>query len=144
MGMLDHHERRTIGSTNKWIISSVQPDRDHALLTVTGMLDQESAAELRQRATGLLVAGARYLVVDLSQAYGAHPGILGLLAAASRRLTARQGWLKLTGAGPAVMEKLDEASLSDLFTIYRAATCRGDNGVDDASGSECVTRHPVA
>ncbi|MFC5996366.1 STAS domain-containing protein [Pseudonocardia hispaniensis] len=137
MGMLDH-ERHPTGSTGKLTISSVQPDRDHALLTVVGMLDHEAVAELCRRTAGLLVAGARYLVVDLSQAHGAHAELLGMLAGVSRRLVARRGWLKLVGAGPAVMEELDEASLSDLFTLYRAVTG------GDAAGAASVMRHCVA
>lgn len=129
MAILDRHTRGVSTDPTELIISSVQPDRDHALLTVTGWLVSAATAELAQRVEGLLIGGARYLVVDLSQAQGVHPEVIALLSATGRRLTADRGWLKLSGVGPAVLEELDEASLPDLFALYQAAIARdGRNG----------------
>nr|WP_147201271.1 STAS domain-containing protein [Pseudonocardia asaccharolytica] len=108
---------------------------------MTGPLNVGATAELAQRVEGLLVAGARYLVVDLSQAHGVRPGVLRLLTTTSQRLMASRGWLKLSGAGPTLLAELDEASLSDLFTLYQAAT--GQGGHDDTR-SAYPAPHQVA
>ena len=70
-------------------IRSVQPDRDHGVLEVAGALGQDNAAELRQRVEGLLVAGVRYLLVDLAEAGPCGPMAIGVLADAARLL---EGW----------------------------------------------------
>ncbi|MEN3270280.1 STAS domain-containing protein [Pseudonocardia sp.] len=103
-------------------IRSVQPDRDHGVLEVAGALCQDNAAELRQRVEGLLVAGVRYLLVDLAEADGCDPAVMGVLADAARLLEGRQGWLRINPNGTLpVAAKLDEATLPDLFAIYRAS-----------------------
>jgi anti-anti-sigma regulatory factor len=103
-------------------IRSVQPDRDHGVLEVAGALCQDNAAELRQRVEGLLVAGVRFLLVDLAEVDGCDPVVIGVLADAARLLEGRQGWLRINPNRtlPAAA-KLDEATLPDLFAIYRAS-----------------------
>jgi anti-anti-sigma regulatory factor len=104
------------------VIRSVQPDRDHGVLEVAGALCQDNAAELRQRVEGLLVAGVRYLLVDLAEADGCDPMVMGVLADAARLLEGRQGWLRINpNRSLPIGAVLDEATLPDLFAIYRAS-----------------------
>jgi hypothetical protein len=101
-------------------IISVQPDRDHAVLDVVGRMSEDGLDELRQRLDGLLVAGVRYLLVDLTRAEPSE-SMLGVLASTTRRLQARQGWLRVhrdplwSSSG-----EVDEATLPDLFELYQA------------------------
>jgi anti-anti-sigma regulatory factor len=104
-------------------IRSVQPDRDHGVLEVAGALGHDNAAELRQRVEGLLVAGVRYLLVDLVEAGPCDPMAIGVLADAARVLEGRQGWLRINpNRTVPVAAELDEVRLPDLFTIYRASS----------------------
>jgi anti-anti-sigma factor len=104
-------------------IRSVQPDRDHGVLEVAGALDHDNAAELRQRVEGLLVAGVRYLLVDLVEAGSCDPMAIGVLADAARLLETRQGWLRINpNRTVSIAAELEEATLSDLFAIYRASS----------------------
>ena len=111
-------------------IMSVQPDREHAFVEVIGVCGREGVAELRQRVDGLLIAGARYVLVDLTGAGELAPTTSAALAAAGRQLTRRKGWLRTVGHDSSPTARY-EASLLDLFTMYRAAAWRGaarDNG----------------
>ena len=104
-------------------IRSVQPDRDHGVLEVAGALGHDNAAELRQRVEGLLVAGVRYLLVDLVEAGPCDPMAIGVLADAARVLEGRQGWLRINpNRTVPIAAELDEATLPELFTIYRASS----------------------
>lgn len=109
-------------------IRSVQPDRDHAVLELVGALGRARVDELRQRLKGLLVGGARFLLVDLAGVGPCDAALTGVLTSFARRLDARQGWLRVY-APPSSLCELDEATLADLFAIYRAA-----GGVRPAGG----------
>jgi hypothetical protein len=101
-------------------IRTVQPDREHAVLEVVGTPGHDAADELWQRMEGLLVAGVRYLLVDLSEA-GPIDAVAAALTEASRRLKERHGWLRVHGdlMWP-VPGGLSEATLTEVFAIYRA------------------------
>jgi hypothetical protein len=99
---------------------SVQPDRDHAFGEVMGACGHEGVVELQQRADGLLIAGARFVLVDLTQAGEVAPTTGAALAAAGRQL-ARDGWLRLVRQGSSASAARYEASLLDLFSMYQAA-----------------------
>ena len=100
-------------------IRSIQPDREHAVLEVVGAPGLESVDELRHRVEGLLVAGVRYLLVDLADGV---PGdaVVSVLAETARRLEERQGWLRVNRQGSPLPVGLTEATLGELFAIYRA------------------------
>ncbi|WP_170309103.1 STAS domain-containing protein [Pseudonocardia hierapolitana] len=106
-------------------IMSVQPDRDHAFVEVIGVCGDEGVAELRQRVDGLLIGGARFVLVDLTGAGEVAPSTSSALAAAGRQLTRRQGWLRTVGPDSSSSAARYEASLLDLFTMYRAAMRMG-------------------
>jgi hypothetical protein len=100
-------------------IRSVQPDREHAVLEVVGAPGFECVGELWQRVEGLLVAGVRYLLVDLADAV---PGdaVVSVLAETAGRLEARQGWLRVNRQEASLPVGLPEATLGELFAIYRS------------------------
>ena len=113
------HRRRHRSSVR---IVSVQPDRDHAFIEVIGECGHAGVAELRQRVDGLLIGGARFVLVDLTGAGGIAPSTSSALAAAGRQLTRRNGWLRMVGHDSSSSAARYEASLPDLFTMYQAAT----------------------
>jgi hypothetical protein len=105
-------------------IMSIQPDREHAFVEVIGACGNEGVAELRQRVDGLLIAGARFVLVDLTAAGEVAPTTNAALAAAGRQLTRRNGWLRTVGHDSSSAARY-EASLLDLFVMYQAAVRRG-------------------
>lgn len=105
-------------------IMSVQPDREHAFVEVIGACGHEGAAELRQRVDGLLIAGARFVLVDLTAAGEVAPATSAALASAGRQLTRRNGWLRTVGHDTSSAAR-HAASLLDLFAMYQAAVRRG-------------------
>jgi hypothetical protein len=117
----EHHHIPTPPSLR---IMSVQPDREHAFVEVIGTCGHEGVAELRQRVDGLLIAGARFVLVDLTAAGEITPTTSAALAAAGRQLTRRKGWLRTVGHDSSAGARY-EASLLDLFAMYQAAVGRG-------------------
>jgi hypothetical protein len=101
-------------------IISVQPDRDHAFIEVIGECGHEGVAELRQRMDGLLIGGARFVLVDLTGADEVAPSTVSVLAAAGRQLTRREGWLRTVGHDSSSSAARYGASLPDVFTMYQA------------------------
>jgi hypothetical protein len=108
-------------------IMSVQPDREHAFVEVIGICGREGVAELRQRMDGLMIAGARFVLVDLSGAGEVGPTTTATLAAAGRQLARRNGWLMTVGHDSAAAARY-EASLPDLFSMYQVACGRARSG----------------
>ena len=110
-----HSEQHVVPDRPDVRIMSVQPDREHAFVEVIGVCGREGVAELRQRLDGLMIAGARFVLVDLSG------------ASAGRQLARRNGWLMTVGHDSASAARY-EASLPDLFTMYQAACGRARSG----------------
>jgi hypothetical protein len=44
-----------------------------------------------------------------------------VLARTNDLLRCRDGWLRLVGVGPAVLDALDQAALPEVLLVYRAA-----------------------
>jgi hypothetical protein len=103
----------------KAVIRSGQSDREHAVLEVVGVPGPDGVDELRQRVEGLLVGGVRYLLVDLAEAVRGD-AVVSVLAETARRLEERQGWLRVDRQASSFPLGLTEATLSELFAIYRA------------------------
>ena len=99
----------------------IQPGHGHALLDIVGDVDDEGVLDLRQLLDGLLAAGARYVLADVSQASGFAPPVSALLRAGARYLQQRQGWLRILGSWPGLADY--EASLGEVFALYRLV-CR--------------------
>ena len=102
-------------------LSFVQLERDHALVVVRGGVSEVFLLALRQHLADLVVAGVRFVVVDLAEVTACPPEMVGELATACRELYARQGWLRSITTAPCVADALESAELDDLFPIYRAA-----------------------
>jgi hypothetical protein len=110
-------------------IMSVQPDREHAFVEVIGICGgHEGVAELRQRVDGLLIAGARFVLVDLTRAGEVAPTTSATLTAAGRQLNRRKGWLRTVGHDSSSAARY-EATLLDLFAMYQAALWRARSEV---------------
>ncbi len=89
---------------------------DDALVTVRGPVDAEGAARIDAVLGGLHAAGARWLVVDLTEAPTCDPTLSPVLDRAARRARAGEGCLVVDGArSPA-----PGLSLIEVFRMYRA------------------------
>jgi anti-anti-sigma regulatory factor len=111
-------------------IRVVWPDREHAVIGVAGAeVDPERLGELRERVQALMVGGVRYVLVDLSEAPSCGGAVLDVLADAAARLQERDGWLRvhrLVTEVPCPGSSVEEATLSELFAIYRALAGAGE------------------
>jgi hypothetical protein len=112
------------------VIRSVQPDGEHAVLELVGAPGLESADELRRRVEGLLVAGVRYLLVNLAEADPVD-AVASVLAATAQRLEECQGWLRVHGQDTPLPAGLTEASLGELFAIYQGFVGAADGMAQD-------------
>jgi len=95
------------------------------LLSVTGQLDDPGLDRLQGRLDQLLDADARLLVVDLSEVTGCDGRLFDLLARTQHLIKYREGWLRLVGLGPPVLDALDQAGLPEVLLVYRAARWAG-------------------
>jgi hypothetical protein len=107
-------------------IWSLQLDREHILLEVVGDVDEDGVDELRHRLDGLTATGARYVLADVSRASGNSSPVRAVLCAASNALARRAGWLRVVGRWPGMARY--EASLGDVFAIYRAVRVSAAGG----------------
>ena len=95
------------------------------LLSVTGQLDDPGLDMLQRRLDEVLDAGARSLLVDLTGVVGCDGRLFDLLARTQHLVGHREGWLRLVGLGPPVLEALDKAGLPEVLLVYRAARWAG-------------------
>jgi anti-anti-sigma regulatory factor len=105
-------------------ISTEQVD----LLSVTGRLDDTGLTQLGMQLEALVDTGTVYLVVDLAGVIGCDHRRFDVLARTHQILADHQGWMRLVGIGPAVVNALDEARPSDFPWVCQA----GDWGVGRA------------
>jgi hypothetical protein len=103
-------------------IVSVQPDLEHAVIEVVGAFDDDGVHDLRRRLDALLVAGARFVLVDLSRVSVIVPPLAAVLATAARELEPGRGWLRVIGDGRWSSKAAHEAALPELFAMYRAVS----------------------
>src|SRR2546423_7136456 len=80
-------------------ISTEQVD----LLSVTGRLDDTGLRQLRMQLEALVDTGTVYLVVDLAGMTSCDHRLFDVLARTHQVLADRQGWLRLVGIGPVVV-----------------------------------------
>jgi hypothetical protein len=110
-------------------IRVVWPDREHAVIGVSGAeMELEDLGELRERVQALTAGGVRYVLVDLSDAPSCDGAVLDVLVDAAARLQERDGWLRVHRPVAEVPRpsRVGEATLSDLFAIYRALAGAGE------------------
>ncbi|MGW4527404.1 STAS domain-containing protein [Amycolatopsis sp. NPDC004378] len=98
--------------------STLHPGR-YAVVTVAGQVGTAGLRTLAGYLAGLVHAGARHFVVDLSQVERPGDDLLGLLRRCGDRLTAAGGELELTGLTPPVLYELDDEPLAEVFALYR-------------------------
>lgn len=89
-------------------------------LTIRGSCRRPVLDELRCRASALLAAGARDLVVDLSEVTEADTRLLRALSHLQRGVESHCGRLTLIGAPGALAAALETATLAQAFLIYRS------------------------
>ena len=97
-------------------ISTEQVD----LLSVTGRLDDTGLTQLRRQLEALLDTGAVSLVVDLAGVISCDHRLFDVLARTHQFLAEHQGWMRLVGIGPAVVNALDEARPSEFLLVCQA------------------------
>ena len=97
------------------------------LLSVSGQLDDPGFDRLQCRVDELLDTGARLVLADLSGVSGCDGRLFGLLARTQHLVGGRGGWLRLGGLSSPVLDALDQADLSDVLLVYRAAWWSGDD-----------------
>jgi anti-anti-sigma regulatory factor len=107
------------------MISTEQVD----LLSVTGRLDDTGLTQLE----ALFDTGAVYLVVDLAGVTSCDYRLFDVLIRTHQFLADHQGWMRLVGIGPAVVNALDEALPSEFLLVCQA----GDWGVGRADLDRC-------
>jgi len=110
-------------------ISTEQVD----LLSVTGRLDDTGLTQLRMQLEALFDTGAVYLVVDLAGVTCCDYRLFDVLARTHQFLADHQGWMRLVGIGPAVVNALDEALPSEFLLVCQA----GDWGVGRPDLDRC-------
>jgi anti-anti-sigma regulatory factor len=89
-------------------------------LTISGSCRRPVLDELRCRSSALLAAGARDLVVDLSDVTDADHRLLRALVHLQRGVENHCGRLTLIGASGALVAALETATLAQAFLIYRS------------------------
>ncbi len=103
-------------------ISTAQVD----LLSVAGWLNEKGLTQLRRALQAQFDAGTQYLVLDLARVSGCDHRLFDVLGRAHQILTARQGWLRLVGVGPAVHNALDDATPSESLLVYQTSDWTSD------------------
>jgi anti-anti-sigma regulatory factor len=110
-------------------ISTEQVD----LLSVTGRLDDLGLAQLRMQLEALFDTDTVYLVVDLAGVTCCDYRLFDVLTRTHQFLADHQGWMRLVGIGPAVINALDEALPSEFLLVCQA----GDWGAGRADLDRC-------
>ncbi|WP_020664662.1 STAS domain-containing protein [Amycolatopsis benzoatilytica] len=108
------------GTTGNLTVTSTLRDDHHTVVTVGGSVDARALRLLAAHFAGLLHAGTRRLVVDLSQVGRVDDGLLELMHRVEDKLTARGGLFELTGLAPPVLYAMDDILLAEVFSWYRA------------------------
>lgn len=112
---------------------------DHALIVACGVLDHTTVTQLDTCGAAVPDTGARYLVLDLAQVSRRDPAALAALAAAARRLSLRQGWLRLVATSPAVIAALGSTDICDLADLNHA-----HHGTGMRPDPHCAGHHRAA
>jgi anti-anti-sigma regulatory factor len=97
-------------------ISTEQVD----LLSVTGRLDDTGLTQLRMQLEALFDTDTVYLVVDLAGVTYCDYRLFDVLTRTHQFLADHQGWMRLVGIGPAVINALDEALPSEFLLVCQA------------------------
>jgi anti-anti-sigma regulatory factor len=137
-----------------WLrISSSQRSDGTAAVALSGRIDASGIHQLAAHLTGLLNAGTRYLVVDLSRIDLVDEHILGLMRRVEARMHVLGREFELIGLAPPVLYAMDDASLIQVFALYRGVlddprpqavswtTLRCPQGLDQVAEPGTAGRH---
>jgi anti-sigma B factor antagonist len=113
---------------------SVERVGEVTLCVVVGEVDMATTPQLRDELIGLVEAGERRLVLDVSGVPFLDSTGLGVLMEMHRRLRDGSGAVALVGARPALVRLLTITNLSRALPVYRT--------VEDAAAA--VGGHPAA
>jgi len=108
------------GDTGDLTVTSTLRGKHYTVVTVGGSIDARALRLLAAHFAGLLHAGTRHLVVDLSQVKQVDDSLFELMHKVEDRLTALNGVFELTGLAPPVLYAMDDALLAEVFSWYRA------------------------
>ncbi|EMD26064.1 STAS domain-containing protein [Amycolatopsis azurea] len=108
------------GIAGNFTVTSTLRDDHYTVVTVGGSIDARALRLLAAHFAGLIHAGTRHLVVDLSQVGQVDDGLLELVHRVEDRLTALNGLFELTGLAPPVLYAMDDTLLSEVFSWYRS------------------------
>lgn len=100
-------------------ISSTLHPGSYTVVAIAGRADAPALRTLAGYLAGLVHAGSRNFVVDLSGVERPGDDLLGLLRRFGDRLTAVGGELELIGLTPPVLYELDDEPLAEIFALYR-------------------------
>ncbi|WP_103347610.1 STAS domain-containing protein [Amycolatopsis sp. CA-128772] len=113
---------RLMGRPPGFTISSTLHPGRYTVVAVTGRVDALALRTLAGYLAGLVHAGARHFVIDLSGVEQPGDALLDLLHRCGDRLAADGGALELIGLTPPVLYELDDEALAEVFAQYRAAS----------------------
>ncbi|TQS43859.1 STAS domain-containing protein [Cryptosporangium phraense] len=99
---------------------SVEHVDDVARCVIVGEVDMATTPQLRDELLGLVDAGERYLVLDVSGVPFLDSTGLGVLMEVHRRLRDVSGSVALVGARPALVRLLTITNLSRALPVYRS------------------------
>ncbi|MDT7684425.1 MAG: hypothetical protein QOG57_4735 [Pseudonocardiales bacterium] len=102
------------------MIASLQRGDEYATVAVGGPLGRRAVVALGANLRGLLEAGARHIVVDLSNITDLE-GLAALMHRVEARTLALGGVFELTGLTPRVLYGMDDDPLARVFARHRAA-----------------------
>ncbi|HEY0447808.1 STAS domain-containing protein [Actinophytocola sp.] len=112
--------RAMADSTGELTVSSTLRGGHYTVVTVGGSVDTQGLRRLAALFAGLLNAGTRDLVVDLSRVDHVDDTLLELMRRVEDRVSAADGRFELTGLAPPVLYAMDDEPLSEIFAQYRA------------------------
>ncbi|MET7995898.1 STAS domain-containing protein [Amycolatopsis sp. NPDC005232] len=112
--------REVAATAANFTVTSTLRDDHHTVVTVRGPIDARALRLLAAHFAGLLHAGTRHLVLDLSQVEQMDDGLFDLVHRVEDRLTALNGLFELTGLAPPVLYAMDDTLLAEVFSWYRA------------------------
>ncbi|SEF24562.1 Anti-anti-sigma regulatory factor (antagonist of anti-sigma factor) [Amycolatopsis pretoriensis] len=98
--------------------STLHPGR-YTVVTIAGRADTAASRTLAGYLAGLVHAGSRNFLIDLSRVERPGDDFLRLLRRFGDWLTTAGGELELTGLTPPVLYELDDEPLAEVFTLYR-------------------------
>jgi hypothetical protein len=107
-------------SANEFTIGSMLHGDQRAVVAVGGPVDDRTLRLLTVQLAGLLAAGVRDLVVDLSHVGPVPDALLDLMRKVETKVLAHNGVFELTGLTPPVLHAMDDPPLAEVFAWHRA------------------------